>query len=774
MCKKWISLLLAAVMALGVAGPAMAEEGQEAPPQAEIIDGSAAPAPQEGGEEAAPAEEEATGQDVPAAISADVPETVSVGAALPTGGIAVTINGPLDTIRALGFYAPGGGMYENPYDVYPDGVYYWNDPDQDGLGERVKVSDQFTGQFCVYPGTELILETEPEYDAAVSGGDVVRNSFYLDHSTETLDIDERIVNIIAPASGSVTITLQKSGKALPRQIPLTMYGGGLGGGFESAQVSDEKSFGSWYFESGENGVDRGAIFTGTKLSFELKKGYTIEVLKGGRVTRIGGYFYPTTITDAVGVDLQVDDDAEEFVFAIVKQGEHFTVPETAKTQTAGEAAPAPASAEGVTVNLTGALEGLDEVLFENTDNDEFYHATSSGIWWDELPEVVTTPDKAVIHHVVQAASSLPTQLVVRPGGEVRFWTQGEYGITLDNGTTIDDETHSWYGGGDSARNLRCITVTAPNSGTMNVSVYKDGAEVAQVVPYTFYNEDWENGIVVGGGDVSASVTGYKALADGTQQRVITTGGDISVWMAPGYAIEVLKGGYVAKTEAPSGPAAAGVPAGTTDYVLHVDLEAEEFVIAAVKQGEHFQLPDEPGTEAGTGSGRFTDVSAGVWYAEPVEKAYSSGIVKGVTDSTFAPNGTTTRGQTVTMLYRAMGSPGGANVFSDTSGEVGSAAGWASASGVTNGVSATAFAPEASITREQLVTMLYRLAGSPAADTAVLGSYTDGGSVQGYARSAVAWALGKGLLTGYGDGTIRPAATATRAEVCALIVRYLGA
>ena len=187
----------------------------------------------------------------------------------------------------------------------------------------------------------------------------------------------------------------------------------------------------------------------------------------------------------------------------------------------------------------------------------------------------------------------------------------------------------------------------------------------------------------------------------------------------------------------------------------------------------FELYNAENTSPQKG-GIFTDVEAGAWYEDAVMQAYERGIVKGVTDSTFAPNGTTTRGQTVTMLYRAMGSPGGANVFSDTSGEVGSAAGWASASGVTNGVSATAFAPEASITREQLVTMLYRLAGSPAADTAVLGSYTDGGSVQGYARSAVAWALGKGLLTGYGDGTIRPAATATRAEVCALIVRYLGA
>ena len=172
-------------------------------------------------------------------------------------------------------------------------------------------------------------------------------------------------------------------------------------------------------------------------------------------------------------------------------------------------------------------------------------------------------------------------------------------------------------------------------------------------------------------------------------------------------------------------------------------------------------------------GTFTDVKAGEWYENAIMQAYNRGIVKGVTDSTFAPNSTSTRGQTVTMLYRAMGSPSASPMFSDTTGEVGSAAGWASACGVTNGVSTTSFAPNSLITREQLVTMLYRLAGSPAADTSILASYSDGSSVKSYSQSAVAWAISKGLLTGYGDGTIHPADVATRAEVCSIIMRYLG-
>ncbi len=172
--------------------------------------------------------------------------------------------------------------------------------------------------------------------------------------------------------------------------------------------------------------------------------------------------------------------------------------------------------------------------------------------------------------------------------------------------------------------------------------------------------------------------------------------------------------------------------------------------------------------------QFTDVPEGSWYRDVIKSAFEQGIVKGVSDTEFDPDGVTTRGQAVTMLYRAMGSPGGTPVFSDTSGEVAVAAGWAAGEGVTTGATPTTFEPNARISRQQLVTMLYRLAGSPdVAKASSLDQFTDAGKVQDYARDAVCWAIGKGLLTGNGDGTLRPEGSATRAEVCALITRYIG-
>ncbi len=437
------------------------------------------------------------------------------------------------------------------------------------------------------------------------------------------------------------------------------------------------------------------------------------------------------------------------------------------------AEPMPITSGGVTVILDGIVDAVSSYFYDGPDG-KIYETRPNGTSYQ--PHPFDYGDNTPIY--VEYTDTLRTQVTVAAGDTVRVWLEdATHDITVDNGTITDNHINTFIS------SQRCVDILCPESGTVTIHITGTDKILPELIPFTFYNKDWTNCVVVGGGMVVSGKEANSRYAFGHTDNydVVYTDSAFEEWVAPGYEIQVLEGGYVAEKRAPTGPAAKGMPTGTTCYVLHVDLGAKAFTIACVKQGETFAVPDDsaPQTEAPpadttkqTGS-TFTDVADGVWYADPIQKAYSSGIVKGVTDTTFAPNGTTTRGQTVTMLYRAMGSPGGSNVFSDTTGEVASAAGWASGAGVTNGVSATAFSPNSSVTREQLVTMLYRLAGSPTADTSVLASYTDGGSVQSYAQRAVAWAISNGLLAGYGDGTIRPAATANRAEVCTLIVRYLG-
>ena len=423
---------------------------------------------------------------------------------------------------------------------------------------------------------------------------------------------------------------------------------------------------------------------------------------------------------------------------------------------------APVSVGSVTANLTGNVGKIENITYLSTDNSLCYTVDKTGISYNtkEGPVWVTE------------STGIPTQFTVAPGTKLAVYTNTENDISVENGSVLENVFHSFPSGSGELISFRRVSVQTPASGAITITVTGSNTPTPAQIPFTFYNNDPDSGVIVGGGNTTVEGQYAWALGD-----TVISGGSFEVWTGPGYEIQVLSGGSIESVQPPSGEGAAYVPGGSTCYVLHVDEDATEFVIAAVKQGEHFQAPDTNAPQAETppqSDGTFSDVTSGVWYEDTVMSAYEKGIVKGVTENTFSPNSTTTRGQTVTMLYRAMGSPGGANVFSDTSGEVGSAAGWASASGVTNGVSTTAFAPNSSITREQLVTMLYRMAGSPAvSSTDDIYMYTDGSLVQSYARNAVAWALSNGLLNGYGDGTIRPAGVATRAEVCTIIMRYLG-
>ncbi len=170
---------------------------------------------------------------------------------------------------------------------------------------------------------------------------------------------------------------------------------------------------------------------------------------------------------------------------------------------------------------------------------------------------------------------------------------------------------------------------------------------------------------------------------------------------------------------------------------------------------------------------FGDVASSSWYYADVMAAYGAGIVKGQTETSFGPNATASRGQVVTMLYRLEGSPAApvAAAFTDLTQEYyRDAVNWAAANKVVSGTSDTTFSPNSSITREQLAAMLYRLAGSPSVNGS-LSKFSDGPSVQSYARDAMVWAVDRGIVKGNSDGTLKPASSATRAEVCAMLMRY---
>ncbi len=170
---------------------------------------------------------------------------------------------------------------------------------------------------------------------------------------------------------------------------------------------------------------------------------------------------------------------------------------------------------------------------------------------------------------------------------------------------------------------------------------------------------------------------------------------------------------------------------------------------------------------------FKDVDTAKWFGESVLWAYGKGIINGMSEDTFGPYSAATRGQLVAMLYRMNGQPAVSTTapFTDLTADYYKAAvNWAAEKGIVSGYTKTIFAPNNKVTREQLAAMLYRMAGSPAASGSLDG-FTDGGSVHTYAADAMAWAVEKGIITGYPNGEVRPGASATRAEVCVMLMRY---
>ncbi|MGM9641320.1 MAG: leucine-rich repeat protein [Faecousia sp.] len=173
---------------------------------------------------------------------------------------------------------------------------------------------------------------------------------------------------------------------------------------------------------------------------------------------------------------------------------------------------------------------------------------------------------------------------------------------------------------------------------------------------------------------------------------------------------------------------------------------------------------------------FTDLRVNQWYHPYTDYVIDNGLMKGVGGGKFNPNGKTTRAMLVTTLYRLAGEPEVAELstFTDVPANqwYAKAVAWAQDLGIANGVTDTTFCPNASVTREQAASFLYRyvtlyLKAEPVKG-ADLSVYKDADSISGYAKEAIAWATAEGLFEGFPDGTMQPKGTLTRAQMAKLL------
>lgn len=172
---------------------------------------------------------------------------------------------------------------------------------------------------------------------------------------------------------------------------------------------------------------------------------------------------------------------------------------------------------------------------------------------------------------------------------------------------------------------------------------------------------------------------------------------------------------------------------------------------------------------------FTDADRNAWYHDGVHYCVEHGLMMGTSQTTFAPNTVTTRGMIVTILWRLEGSPivGASLDYDDVKAEdwYGEAIRWADSVGVVTGYGNGKFGPNDTITREQMAAMLWRYAGSPRVDGS-LSSFTDGAQTSSWAQPAMIWAVEQGLITGVGNDRLEPRGQATRAQAATILMQFV--
>lgn len=305
---------------------------------------------------------------------------------------------------------------------------------------------------------------------------------------------------------------------------------------------------------------------------------------------------------------------------------------------------------------------------------------------------------------------------------------------------------------------------AQNKATRTITVQwttDDGTDVGESATFSvdlsgvaYYQAPSHGGSGSSGGSASTTYTltfetnGGNAISKVTKNKGTTI--DLAQY-APTKSGATFEGWYADK--------------GLTQKITSVKLDANTTVYAKWTEAPVSGLP-------------FGDVKSADWFYNDVKYVYEKGMMAGTAADVFAPNATTTRAMIVTILYRLEGSPAvtGTSAFVDVpAGQwYTDAVNWAAANQIVKGTSATTFAPNDSITREQMAAILYRYAqykGYDVTKQADLSGYSDNGQVSAYAKDALAWANAAKLINGVTNTTLAPQGNATRAQVSAILHRF---
>ena len=297
----------------------------------------------------------------------------------------------------------------------------------------------------------------------------------------------------------------------------------------------------------------------------------------------------------------------------------------------------------------------------------------------------------------------------------------------------------WYTKKSGGTKITTDTVFSANTTVYAHWTYTGGGGGGYNPPVTYYTLRFETG---GGSDIPSVQGTYNTYIDLTKYVPAWRGHAFIGWYSERSLTNKVSGVYLTK-----------------DMTVYAGWRVDE--------------------NPGTGANPFTDVSEKDWFYGDVMFVYENGLMLGTSKTLFSPHGTATRGMMATILWRMEGSPApkGKNSFTDVeSGKwYADAITWTEENGIFAGYGKDKFGPDDPITREQLAAIFYRYADYKGYDLTVKGNldkFKDADKITDYAKTAMQWAVGSGLVKGKSGNLLDPQGTATRAEIAAMLHRFI--
>ena len=343
------------------------------------------------------------------------------------------------------------------------------------------------------------------------------------------------------------------------------------------------------------------------------------------------------------------------------------------------------------------------------------------------------------------APPAPTEFIVTFDGNGGTPSVGSMTTTNQKLTSLPSASRSgsysfdgWYTEKSGGTKITTATIFSANTTVYAHWTYIGGGG-GYNPPVTYYTLRFETG---GGSDIPSVREAYNAYIDLSQYVPTWRGHTFIDWYSERSLTNKVSGVYLTK-----------------DMTVYAGWRVDE--------------------NPNTGANPFTDVSEKDWFYSDVMFVYENGLMLGTSKALFSPHGTATRGMMATILWRMEGSPApkGKNSFTDV--EAGKwyadAITWTAENGIFAGYGKDKFGPDDPITREQLAAIFYRYADYKGYDLTVKGNldkFKDADKITDYAKTAMQWAVGSGLMKGKSGNLLDPQGTATRAEIAAMLHRFI--